>query len=473
MPSFKLFPVPCFLVMFSYRIHSQSIVGSSAPSSAPASSISLDLPSDEFMTMSNTYRFIQYDTGYSNPPSADYIERCAPYTAADPTLGIFATYRTMFWYYHSVIGRSYYPNVMYNEDCNSVMNLFNPQLFINKYSSTVFPLYQCSPNRVAATNKCMQYQSCALFSIVNNKAPLTKYFVNGLTKFPELSDDDWQSRFPSGFAVGGYESLNGWVDYNTFIEKPGTEAGLYFCKMCRQINCPITCSNGQYAVPSPVRNQYKILENPITCTPCPAGTWMTCINKPDCTYSVPVLGETYNEMGGDVYDIGNGPVSSCYPCDSAHGKWHYRNSTRGIFINTQNYYCPGGDSPPALCPLGKSPKSTWTECVCPPGQYDVPGLGCQDCPAGFFCIDGVISSCPMHTYQEDTGASACKDCASPRTGTGKAVGSPCDINELLKWCDPSIPETQNQSLSMNCVPCTNCRRPFTTADVENLKNCYK
>lgn len=112
--------------------------------------------------------------------------------------------------------------------------------------------------------------------------------------------------------------------------------------------------------------------------------------------------------------------------------------------------------------------------MCKPGSYPLNDTDCVPCPKGYKCPDGLREKCPKHYYQPAEGKSDCLPCAEPAENNG--FYSLClQQGLLLKVCDPDVPNTQNQQLWEQCIPCNQCRRPFvsTTMDDPNRYACYR
>ncbi len=119
-------------------------------------------------------------------------------------------------------------------------------------------------------------------------------------------------------------------------------------------------------------------------------------------------------------------------------------------------YCRGGSYPPRNCKSADYKANPANDdCICQDSFY-MTGGNCVRCEAGHMCVNGVKSPCPIHTYQTGTGATACVDCVASRDENG--IYSNCGRNEQLMWCAPG----KSTLLSVNCVPCTRCRRAYLT-----------
>ena len=136
----------------------------------------------------------------------------------------------------------------------------------------------------------------------------------------------------------------------------------------------------------------------------------------------------------------------------------------------------GGKSAPQNCPSSAFTRSaSGAECVCKPGFYPNPTNpnACIECPAGHMCPTGVLQKCPIHQFQVSTGKSSCEKCTSSGDINGFFGDCPAK-GQLLQHCDPNVANSQSTPLRQLCVPCNQCRRPYTQAvEDPNLKNCYR
>ncbi len=108
-------------------------------------------------------------------------------------------------------------------------------------------------------------------------------------------------------------------------------------------------------------------------------------------------------------------------------------------------------------------------CICKDSFYDAgDGWGCQPCPAGYKCVGGEKIICPIHTFQENQGATHCDNCVS--TGDENGIYNQCSDNQQLEWCQPG----KGTALKTNCVPCSHCKRPYLTPKGGTpQKDCYQ
>lgn len=135
----------------------------------------------------------------------------------------------------------------------------------------------------------------------------------------------------------------------------------------------------------------------------------------------------------------------------------------------------GGDKPPVNCESSKFVMSEdGANCVCKPGSYPV-GQDCNPCPKGYMCPNGLRVKCPMHQYQAAEGATSCLRCSS--TGDANGFFTSCNRRGYqLQFCDQAVDGTQDKDPRLNCVPCNQCRRPYTDVgnyQDPNLVGCYR
>jgi hypothetical protein len=173
------------------------------------------------------------------------------------------------------------------------------------------------------------------------------------------------------------------------------------------------------------------------------------------------------KMGMDIYPIGDGPVSKCYDCSTvSRHTIHYRNSsTKMQVVNPlKPYVCPGGDLPPRNCKSGVAhivASRGMDACVCEDRWFGNEDTGCQECPKGYYCVDGTKRICADDTYQDETSATTCKACSSNN----------CRLGKELPKCLNSIPGSQDKSMADACVDCIKCRRHYITP-VKGQQDCY-
>ena len=245
------------------------------------------------------------------------------------------------------------------------------------------------------------------------------------------------------------------------------------CRISKKKPCSEgTCSNGYYA------EKYLTLLNGIinnspVCSECKVGTWLTCKKAATCTWKIPV--NSGDALGDAVYTTGESPIGQCFPCKIAEDYSHYMDSAGLTIIQRgSEYFCPGGASAPKLCQANARSNAAKTGCLCVPGYYFAAGSECLRCEPGYMCNEGVRTQCPMHTYQDEDGQTKCKPCTTGKNGDGRGDVT-CDTNQLPQWCDTGVANTQNRALGLNCVSCTQCRRPYLhdTPNAANTVNCYR
>lgn len=169
-------------------------------------------------------------------------------------------------------------------------------------------------------------------------------------------------------------------------------------------------------------------------------------------------------------------VGACFACEQVR-QWpyHYLKTPREFVLSptTNSWYCPGGDEPPKTCPTDQFvPSTNWSQCICAGATYPDPTNSsvCIPCPAGHYCIGGQKIQCPDHFYQDNTGQSTCKQCASRPDVLGEYNN--CNGNKQLQICDSKKIETQNRTLEDNCVECSHCKRLYSSTTAGQL-DCYK
>ncbi len=69
---------------------------------------------------------------------------------------------------------------------------------------------------------------------------------------------------------------------NVIIGQPNYEA---YCVACPQKDCEMTCDNGNYAADYMIRSPTsRLVETFTTCRECDPGTFLTCVDKEQCTW---------------------------------------------------------------------------------------------------------------------------------------------------------------------------------------------
>lgn len=182
------------------------------------------------------------------------------------------------------------------------------------------------------------------------------------------------------------------------------------------------------------------------------------------------------KLGKEIHTVGDGPVFSCYACDTVKSyPSHYwsvdgKQSKVDVF---KPFICPGGDSAPRNCRTDISnivADTKQSQCVCADGYYGSETSGCSACEAGHYCREGQRYQCEDHSYQEFTGQSSCKQCASSGD-VGLKFSNICGAGRQLKQCLKNDPVSQNQSLGLNCVQCRLCKRHYISS-VAGQTDCY-
>ena len=174
---------------------------------------------------------------------------------------------------------------------------------------------------------------------------------------------------------------------------------------------------------------------------------------------------------------GSPAVGKCFDCKLAiNWRKHYELTGREYVLNddVDSWYCAGGGYPPRACPSGDYTNTwDWSDCACKNGTYTDPqnSKSCIPCPRGRYCTMNVSRPCPMHYFQDDEGATACKPCASSADELG--ITNVCDLfNKQLRVCDPAHPETQSRPLVSNCMECSKCKVRYQ-AEIAGQVDCYR
>lgn len=241
-----------------------------------------------------------------------------------------------------------------------------------------------------------------------------------------------------------------------------------YCLFMESMDCgPKTCNNGEYSTEYLRVNSAGWVTSKNKCLPCPPGTWLTCINDMQCTYDIPSSPGSY-EPGEDMHSQDfQSPVGSCFTCDSAGRKVHYKKTSAKQIIDAYArlplpWICPGGSGAPRMCPpqfVGAD--ANFSSCVCKPGEYQVAGDRCEACPAGSRCPDGAREDCPDDFYQSEVGQVDCLPCLSP---TGIPLG--CPFNTSMRKCTG-----QYKKEAPFCVTCNMCARDYVSHPAGRV-DCY-
>ena len=134
----------------------------------------------------------------------------------------------------------------------------------------------------------------------------------------------------------------------------------------------------------------------------------------------------------------------------------------------------GGASAPVNCPNNNFRQSAdGSACVCKPGYYPVSQTTCARCLKGHRCPDGALEQCPIHYYQPEEGQVECRRCVESASDSG--YYSQCLVRgELLRFCDPAVPGTQDRALETQCIPCNQCLRPYASTEGDTSQSrCYR
>lgn len=266
--------------------------------------------------------------------------------------------------------------------------------------------------------------------------------------------------------VSGSNPLNRW-DVSTRKAR---------CTLSKVKDCkPKTCSNGQYVNTAGTLVK-GVITNNVECIACTAGTWLTCKDVATCEYTIPTNLNGFS-AGNHMYTTGDIPLGKCYPCATAnlYSHYEYKDSPNHVLITSGTWKCPGGASPPAMCPANTRVNGDYTQCVCLPGFYAPNGNkpeDCYPCEAGYMCSNGVRQRCPAHMYQLEGGKTSCLPCTTTGFVDGNSMVD-CGAGYSMQWCDPTHEGTQNQPLGQLCIPCTQCARRYSKTIAEGALNCYR
>lgn len=285
----------------------------------------------------------------------------------------------------------------------------------------------------------------------------------------------------------------------TYIEfgftKPGREEVIYgeVCTLCSRTDTGVrNCSDGQYATNYLKIDSEGIQVNPVQCLPCPPGTWMTCAEKSNCTWPIPLTASDYNP-GKDFWMPKNSdgkyytPIGTCLPCESAgSSKSHYGDYPgKASFIQaTPSYeftttspeartvglpwYCPGGNLAPRMCTIPDTHGDPLTSerCVCKAGFALTVSNTCATCPRGNRCKRGFAEACPDHSHQPNTGQIDCINCTSDGTERGVPTAY-CGQSSQLRKCISVY-----KASPLLCVNCNQCRKMYLPNNAGGKVDCY-
>ena len=168
-------------------------------------------------------------------------------------------------------------------------------------------------------------------------------------------------------------------------------------------NCPLTANACSQDV-----NQTALV-NGTTCQP--------ILSFQPCTWtSMPeLLGQLVDMLPHTIMEVDYPYACSAGLLRSADPK-HQTTSLCGGLCPA-SYACPAGQNP-ITCPMGGyCPRGSSVPLPCPSGLYgSTTGLSaisdCTPCPKGFWCSAGKAIACPLHTYNNVTGADDQGDCIS-------------------------------------------------------------
>lgn len=286
------------------------------------------------------------------------------------------------------------------------------------------------------------------------------------------------------------------------------------CNVCIPSTSSGICQAGMYAT-TPMPSSSLETGSPYgvsTCTPCVAGTWLTCKSGTStypniCSYPVQrtVWTGSYFQMMTSVRfqaprgfftdlswanesigtwvrnvvlqnsDINILPqlgtlVGQCYPCRYAANVAHYGvTANAGADLIEKGWLpfkCMGGAAAPEPCP-NKPPdiqvavmdERGWaSRCQCKDGYYsNFTGGPCERCPAGSYCAIDMKNSpywtqklpCPKYYYSL-AGASICTKC-----NTDSASCCPSGVKDCGLVRTACLADFQDKD--SRCIDCTSCR----------------
>ena len=253
--------------------------------------------------------------------------------------------------------------------------------------------------------------------------------------------------------------------------------------------CGLVCPAGHFClnrVLAPcAQGSYSPLPGQSACTLCSAGRYSavaSSISEADCANCT---WGTYNPLAGQA------SPAACVPCPpGSHGRTGGASSaTDCVACQAGSASGSGGAAVCALCPLGdvearngslacsactagtysdvlgasvcaqcptdrpSSPPAATaqqqcTAAFCPNGQYTaLGGMVCAGvCPAGSFCVAGVLSPCPRGSFASSPGLSSCSPCGSGRSSApASASASACLPCPASTWSSAAV--------SGGCTPC--------------------
>jgi hypothetical protein len=211
------------------------------------------------------------------------------------------------------------------------------------------------------------------------------------------------------FAINNFSHINDQLPYRSFDKVSGQDAtcpaGRYLLSVISGSAYCQYCDAGSYTNGG----------LPASCTLCESGSYNTHIGASYCT-TCPAGTRSTIPMGFSATAKG---ATGCKACDP------------GYYSFEKSATC-------TVCPNGQSAPAGSTSCyVCPVGKYSYPGYNCP--------------SCEMKTYNDVTGATACKSCPADYTTSNSGSTSlsncfACGVGSYLSgWV---------------CYPCDGCGGDF-------------
>jgi hypothetical protein len=106
-------------------------------------------------------------------------------------------------------------------------------------------------------------------------------------------------------------------------------------------------------------------------------------------------------------------------------------------VNCGNRYCPReGMVAPEACPAGAICKDGMIG-GCQPGlNFNVAAGQCQTCRVGYSCPQGIEIGCPVQSYQDQTGQTACKACPAGQVGEKAYAATKCIVGKFEPMSNP-------------------------------------
>jgi hypothetical protein len=189
---------------------------------------------------------------------------------------------------------------------------------------------------------------------------------------------------------------------------------------------PASCAQCPPGTQNPVAGSNQVN----ACVPCPSGSASSSPGQALCALCAP-----------GFYQADPGTLQ-CLPCPADTYQPRYNVTT----LDQCRSCPPSSSSPPA--------SSSLSQCIpdiCPPGLYsshDPSGTTCSEsCPAGAFCLLGVIQSCPAGTSNNKEGSGSPNDCLPCPQGSA----APSSASVACTLCSPGF--SQQQTGALQCHPC--------------------